>query len=80
MSGRVCDHITTGGRTSFTVACGIQMECHLFSNEGVEVHIVKAIPTTSEGLCRVGWGTGGTRAYGNASHGTAKTWNTNGQK
>lgn len=74
MSGWVCDNITTWGRTSFTIACGIQMECHLLSNEGVEVHIMKTIPTTTEGLCRVSWGARRSRTHRYACHGTTKTW------
>lgn len=77
MSGRVCDDITTGGRASFTIGCGIQMECHLLSNERVEVHVMKTVPTTTEGLGRMSWGTRGTRAHRNACHGTAKTWKEN---
>lgn len=74
MSRWVCDDITTGGRASFTIGCGIQMERHLLSNEGVEVHVMETIPTATEGLGGVSWGTGRTRTHRNACHGTAKTW------
>lgn len=73
MSGWVCDNITTGGRASFTIGRGIQMKCHLLSNEGVEVNVVKTVPTTTEGLCRVSWGTRRARTHRNACHGTTKT-------
>lgn len=72
MSWRVCDDVTAGSRASFTIGCGIQMECHLLSDEGVEVHVMKTIPTTTEGLGRVGWGAGRTGAHRNACHGTAE--------
>lgn len=49
------------------------MECHLLSYEGVEVHIMKPVPTTTERLCRVSWGTRRTRTHRDAGHGTTKT-------
>lgn len=74
MSWRVCDYITTGGGASFTISRGIQMERHLLSDEGVQVHIMKAISTATEGLGGVSRRTGRTRADRNARHGTAETW------
>lgn len=74
MSRRVCDDVTTGGRASFTIGCGIQVKCHLLRDEGVEVHIVKTIPASTEGLGRVSRGTRRTRTHRNACHGTTKAW------
>lgn len=50
------------------------MECHLLSYEGVEVHIMKPVPTTTERLCGVSWGTRRTRTHRDAGHGTTKAW------
>lgn len=74
MSRRVCNNITTGGGATFTSGGGIHVAGHFLSNEGVEVHVMKTVPTTTEGLSRVSWGTRRTRTHRNTCHGTAKTW------
>lgn len=56
------------------------MECHLLSYEGVEVHIMKPVPTTTERLCGVSWGTRRTRTHRDAGHGTTKAWKGMGEK
>lgn len=48
------------------------MKCHFLSNERVEIHVMKTIPTTTEGLGGVSWGTRGARTHRNASHGAAE--------
>jgi len=70
----VCDDVTTGGRASLAIGRGFQMKCHLLGDEGVEVHVVKTVPTPTEGLGRVGWGTGRTGTHRNARHRTAEAW------
>lgn len=74
MSRWVCNDITTGGRASFTIGCGIQVASHLLCDEGIEIHIMKTVPATTEGLGRVSRGTRRARTYRNACHGATKAW------
>lgn len=47
MSRRVCNNITTGGGATFTSGCGIHVAGHFLGYEGVEVHVVKTVPTAT---------------------------------
>lgn len=73
MSRRVCNNIATGGGATFTSGRGIHVTGHFLSDEGVEVHVMKAVPTATVGLSGVCWGTRRTRTHRNARHGATKT-------
>lgn len=74
VGGRVCDDITALGRAPLPGAV-VQVERHLLCDEGVQVDVVEAVPTTARGGggAQVCGRSRCSRAHAYTRHGTTQT-------